>query len=59
MNADKQCEGTGQRALEEVILDTIPFVDPRGTCPVCRRSYPLDWYRLRPHPAAAGSRCNG
>lgn len=35
--------------MERVILDTIPGVDPVGTCPYCRETKPLNLNRLRTH----------
>lgn len=49
-----ECPGSGGRPAELVILDTIPGVNPQGTCPVCKRSLTLDFYRLPRH--AGGSR---
>jgi hypothetical protein len=44
------CEGSGMRPLETVILDTVPGVEPTGTCPVCEKLMPLDFYRMPTHP---------
>lgn len=46
---DEKCPGSGRPPLEQVILDTVPGVDPQGTCPECKLTYTLDFYRLPVH----------
>jgi hypothetical protein len=50
MSTDPQpCPGSGLRPAEMVILDTVPGMDPRGTCPICDKSLTLKMYRLPEH----------
>jgi hypothetical protein len=43
------CPGSARAPAEMVILDTVPGVDPSGTCAVCGRRMTLDFYRLPEH----------
>jgi len=43
------CPGSGGYAAEDVILDTVPGVSPKGTCSACGRWLTLDFYRVPRH----------
>jgi hypothetical protein len=47
----EKCLGSGQRPLERVIMDVVPGVEPVGTCPVCKRTMQMDFYRMPEHDA--------
>lgn len=46
---EERCPGSGGYPAEQVILDTIPGMDPQGSCPHCRRSFTMKMYRLPDH----------
>ncbi len=50
-----ECLGSGKRPAELVILDTIPGVEPTGTCPVCHQILILNLYRLPEHQRLIGN----
>jgi hypothetical protein len=52
----EMCAGSGSWAAEPVILDTVPGVEPQGTCPVCGRNMPLRRYRLPDHEGSGVGR---
>lgn len=47
------CTGSGASPAEMVILDTVPGMDPKGSCLVCGSYLTLDWYRLPEHSEVA------
>jgi hypothetical protein len=49
MTDPKPCVGSGQAPAEVVILDTVPGVEPKGTCRRCGRYLTLMFYRMPEH----------
>ncbi len=47
--SDEKCAGSGSPPAEMVILDTVPGIDPKGTCSICGSYLTLNWYRLPQH----------
>lgn len=45
------CPGSGGWPAEQVILDTVPGMNPRATCPVCLARVTLTPFRVPEHVA--------
>jgi hypothetical protein len=43
------CKGSGGYPAEQVILDVVPGMDPKGTCPLCGSFLTLKLYLLPEH----------